>query len=355
MILRHLTFFYPTSLITLLDNSSQIRRERKVRTMNLVTHSLVMGVILPIVAGVVTLGLPLLLRRNSAGTEASSTYTQDPLEWLGGLGLALGYAAGYVGLLGFPKWDDTSSQVWLLWLLPAAVLLGVLDTALKIPRALVWLGRAAMFGVMYYMMFRTQVEEEIWTRNQLLLYVAIMAAIALVVWGLWEGIGENVSEATLGWLAMGLSLLTSFVLVLSGSAKFGQMMGVMISVLGVWWVLSWFAAFQKISARFVRGILPVFVMLYMGYCLNGFFYTDMTKLTAAMLLIAPVLLWLGSKLHTPEKTWQKVLYYTALAAAPVLVALGVLGYKELNKPKEPKGMYGSTVEIKQSPWVKRKS
>ncbi|TNE45500.1 MAG: hypothetical protein EP343_26660 [Deltaproteobacteria bacterium] len=316
--------------------------------MNLVTHSLVMGVILPITAGVIALGIPLALRWKEGGEAAAQESENDKLEWLGGLGLALGYAVGYVGLLGFPKWGDTSSQVWMFWLLPFVLLLGVFDTALKLPRPLVWAGRAALFLVMYYMMFRTQVEEEIWTKSQLFQYVGIMAALALIVWALWENTSDQVSEATLGWVVMVVSLLTSFVIVLSGSAKFGQMMGVMISVLGVWWVLSWFAAFRKIRARFVRGILPVFVMIYMGYCLNGFFYTDMTKLTAAMLLLVPVLLWLGSKLHTPSKSWQKVLYYTALAAAPVLVALGVLGYKELNKPKKPKDMYGSLVKVERA-------
>lgn len=303
--------------------------------MNMVTHSVVFGVVLPIVASVVVLGVPLVMQMRDGATAEGASTERLSWAWVGGLALALAYVVGFVGLLGRPAWPVTQAHHWLVWLLPAALLLALLQTAWRIPTVAHWLGRAVLLGAMYYLMFRTQVKYETWTSNQFYLYVTLMTGVSLALWAFWDSARTQLSEAQLGWHAMVFSLLSSVALVLSNTAKLAQLMGVMVAGLGVWWVFSWFARWRGVRLTWTQGVFPVFVMIHAGLGFNGYFYANMTTLTGAMLLTAPLLLAVVPRFVSLRKTWQAVALHTLLVVVPIGIALGVLLVKEMQKPKDP--------------------
>lgn len=303
--------------------------------MNLVIHSLVFGIIIPLVAGGFVLGISLVLRPKSlehvSGAQAN---TDSRYLWVGGLALAVGYIAGYIGLLGVPKWSDMDAILWLIWLLPLAIALGIWDSIQRPSSYLLWLARAILLGLLFWLMFRRQVTNEVWTVQKLYGMLVLFTSLGLLFWFLWEAGTTNLSESQSAWLCLVFSTLLSVLFVLSGSAKFAQLFGVVVSVVGVWWVLAWWAQGRQRSVSWLRSVLPVLVFFVFGFSLAGRFYADVSDFTGSMILLSPLLLAIFPRLFTPAVAWRRIVYLTVLIVLPPLLALGVLGYKELKKPKD---------------------
>ncbi len=301
----------------------------------MIVDSLLYGIILPILTSVLVFGLFLflLLRQDTVTTTESSSV--HPMAWAGALALGASYAVGNIGLLGWPTFPAIEASQWLFWFLPAALLLALLDSVWRIPRAALWVGRTVMLGGMLWMMFRSQVENEVWTSNKLVFYVAMMTTVGLMLWAVWEQIAKQFSDTHLGWLMMIFSIATSMSLALSNTAKLAQLCGVMVSGLGVWWVLSWLSQVKGTTSSFARGILPVYILLFVGLGFTGYFYADLSNMTAGLLATSVVLLWLVPKWVKPQKNWQQLLLYSIIVLTPVGIALATLAIKEMQKPKNP--------------------
>lgn len=309
--------------------------------MSMITHSILFGVLIPLATGAVILGIPFFLRRDIR----SSVHATDQLvpsastesvrwSWWGGLALAMGYLAGYVGLLGVPKWSDVGATLWLVWLLPGTILFAVSDSLKLVSQVWQWLARAIFLGLFFWLMFRGQVNNGVWTPTKLYLMLGLMTGLGLVFWLSWTSIAAQLSETSTAWAMLVFSIFTSLLLVLSGSAKFGQLFGAAVSVIGVWWIFSLWSQRRSIAVSWTHGILPVFVFLIFGFTLNGYFYADVRAWTGSMLLLAPISLAVIPRIFAPQKPWFRLAFLTLLVSLPLLIAVGILAYQEMTKPKD---------------------
>jgi hypothetical protein len=127
------------------------------------------------------------------------------------------------------------------------------------------------------------------------------------------------------------------VLLLSGSQVIGQFgMALIAAVAAVWGVGFVLKRDVWAKAGFAWG-----VVLY-GLVLAGFFWAELTPLSAGLLLGAPVLAWVGEMPGVRELTrWKRSAVRVAVVLVPVLVAAGkaAVEFKHAQESQSPGSEY----------------
>lgn len=286
------------------------------------------------------------LRRRSDGDDRSGDRRSAGDAAIGGLALAVAFAASLVASTGWPRWppvDATERLIFLVGLAAvAALLLG------RVPRrargAATWVARA-LFGLALTAVLFESLLRNSWTAGQAVAWLGALAlAFLALCWALERGLGGE--GRVVGWLAplTRVALLggAAIVLGLSGSARLALLAGGLAAAVGSIEALAlllgrpaWRPGDAWALAAAVFGLLSI-----------GYFYASLSAgatilLLAALLLLAlPARAWWGwllplvplglalalaiSAFLTPEEDPYD--YYSALPGPPTqAVALPVAG------------------------------
>src|SRR5438445_318567 len=147
---------------------------------------------------------------------------------------------------------------------------------------------------------------------------AIAIGIVLLTWCL-----EVVERRPFGRSSMFSIMIivcagTAISLMLAGSLLLGQLACVLSAILMVLFLAE--LAFPAPSARAVEAI-PL-SLLCSGLCLSGHFYAELPTVSALLLALAPAVA-LFAPVRENGSQWRALAYRTALATAPVIVAVAI--------------------------------
>ena len=207
-------------------------------------------------------------------------------RWGVAVGLALGYFAGHVGILGWPGFPTLESKEWVAWLAPAAALLAIVETSRNPPKWATWAIRAAFVAVGLGLVLRSKVENG-WTALEASAWLGGLEAVVLASWWNLEAQAERLSGP--GWVVpMGLvSVGWAAVQALGGGASTGQLDGVLAATL--------LGALPTVGLRpglaLSKGGPAVALTVLVGLGLTGYFYSEVPAGSATLLTVAPWAPW----------------------------------------------------------------
>jgi hypothetical protein len=253
------------------------------------------GVLLPAVVAAVVL-LPLRLR-SGLGDRAA--------RLLGGLAIALGFLAGYIGL-GFAPLKPEDAWNWLPWLGVGAALAGLADR----PWWLAELVRLAGAALAAWLLVPGWESADLWRLDARVL----LGLMVFLVWTTDRPLPDSTNRLWL--LLLTLAAATgAVVLLFGGSAKLAQVGGVLTATLA--------AATLVMPSGLTPppGIVPVVGVLLPGLMASGLFDTHSAVPRASYFLPALVLLVLDSAALVPKDARVRfVLLILLLLAAAVGLA-----------------------------------
>ncbi len=239
--------------------------------------ALVWGVLIPgLIVGVGTLLIPL-------------PRTEDRHSSWRALLLAAGFGAGFVGLFGAPPMPSSTRTLaatdWMFWV----VTLG--GAALYFSdknRTLALVSRLLLGSAMLAFVLRATIEYQ-WQGGEAVVWTAGLAGLGLAI-----GFSLNrlaacrdgaSSHATLLVLLTGLALCAA----LTGSAKIGQLVGLICAGVGALWVVK----LLRPSLYLSGGELTLIVVAGFGFGLCSYLYSDLPGPDACLIASAGFAPWLA--------------------------------------------------------------
>ncbi|MGM0556959.1 MAG: hypothetical protein ACQEVA_11320, partial [Myxococcota bacterium] len=259
--------------------------------MNLVTAVLIYGVLLPLVAG----GLTLVLGWKPWRRDRESA---RPV-WVAGLALGAAYLTGHVGVAHTPdSLIPTNALHWMIPLSLAAVLVSLVEPPTWQKPAVRWILRAVLLAVGARLVIGFMFDG--WSTMQGVAAIACVTALGLALIFTLERIGERNPGATLPIAMMLTGSITAGLLADGGTAKVAQLIGAMVTVTGVAMVVSWW----KSDFNFARGGATVFGIVLVLLATHGYFGMSNAPalsefpnnphfMALIATLLAPHLLWIG--------------------------------------------------------------
>jgi hypothetical protein len=271
-----------------------------------------LGVLLPAVVAAAVL-LPLRLRPGlSDGAK----------RLLGGLAIALGFLAGYVGL-GFAPLKPEDAWNWLPWLGLAAAVVGLVDRPWLLA-AIVRLGGATLAA---WLLVPVWESNDLWRLDARLL-------LGLMIFLIWTTDRPLSDKANRLWLLL-LTLAAAVgaaVLMLGGSGKLAQLSGVLTATLAAATVV------MPSGPTPPPGVVPVVALLLPGLMASGLFDTHSAVPRASYFLPAFVVLVLDCAALVPASARLRfVLLVPFMLAAAVGLAYWAepIDWREIFVPAEP--------------------
>lgn len=238
-------------------------------------------------------------------------------HWGGALALALGYAAGYATLMGWPPFPANTAVQWLVYL---ALLAGAIGLAEPLWRGKAWLRFGVWLGlggVAAWLQFNS-LAEHTWTTLQAIQWIGGLALATAALCAALDALAERREGASFPLAFWLTAAVTSGVLLLSKSALLGQLAGSLAGIFGAAVVFALWAPRFRLS----RGAMTVFSILYVALLSQGHLYSELSLWGALLLYIAPLAAWLGEmEKVTTMRPSRSVLVRMGLVAIPAAIAL----------------------------------
>jgi hypothetical protein len=224
----------------------------------------------------------------------------------------------YGALFEVPPWPfaarTLSGPDWLLWIALASGPLLLFDARLGrfAPAARVLIGSGVIAMVLQAM------ARHHWETMVTVVWFAGLGLLLFVAWLAAARLGRRRSGATLPLVllvtATGLAVSAG----LTGSAKLGQVTGILCAGLGATGLLAWW----RPGFRLTTGDVTHTIVILFGLGLSAFFFSGLPAVDALLIASAPAAAWLGERpalgLRTPaQRTALRVL----AAAVPVAIAV----------------------------------
>jgi hypothetical protein len=259
---------------------------------------------------VVSLAVLALTRRRRAAAGA-------PSGWGGALAVGGGYLAGHAALVGGPPVPPKERVDW-LWCLTAAAVLVCTVAGLVAPRDwLRWGLRAPLGGAVLVLLLLPFLKT--WGRGETTVWLAGLGAAGLVLWAGLDAVAARGPGIGAPLLLVLLALGSSLVLLLSGSAVYGQLGLALTAALAG----SLVAACWAPSLLPPRGLATVVGVLLSGLWLLGYFYAEVPAVSAALLAAAlpAAALVQVRPVRKRLRPWQAVLLGVLVLLVPVTAAV----------------------------------
>jgi hypothetical protein len=240
--------------------------------------------------------------------------------WTPAVALGVGYVVGHIAIRGRPPYPPSLSMDaghWIAVMAPAAMLLGVIEAAVRLPSWLRWALRAALLMLLLWLMLNGMLSPD--SDNRLSWFVlAAIGLAALRFWGDLEALAARVRGPSLPFGLMLIAAGASGVLVASGSLVQGLQGGTLTAILGVLFL----ASFWHRDRRLLRSGVPVVAVILIGLSMEGFFYSYVPPASIVLLAIAPGGIWLGRNLAARCRSrWVAGVLTTIAVLVPVGLAL----------------------------------
>ena len=229
-----------------------------------------------------------------------------------------GYMAGHVLTAGWSPLAPRSATQWLFWFAVIGTIVATANAFVR-PRAIVRvIGWTIVCAIACRLILQPKFSynwrwAEGWVR-----VIAITLGIVLLTWCL-----EIVDRGPFGRSSMFSIMIivcagTAISLMVAGSLLLGQLACVLSAILMVLFLAE--LAFPALSAQSVEAI-PL-SLLCSGLWLSGHFYAELPTVSALLLALAPAVA-LFAPVRENSSQWRALAYRTALATAPVIVAVAI--------------------------------
>jgi len=234
------------------------------------------------------------------------------------LGLAFGFSAGQVALVGWPGLLPVDATYRLLHLALAGAAVGVGEVLWKGKAPLLWALRGALAALVLGLLLRS-VMEHTWEGNEAVFWLAGLFVAVLVFATVLEQLGRTTRGFELPFLLVLLTSAGSGALVLAHSAFLGQLGGALAAALGAVGVV----ALIRPSIRLSPGGVPVVTAVYSALLLCGYFFATLPASSAVLLWLAPGAAALGGVGPLAKRpSWQVLVLRVVL----LLIVAGVAVY-----------------------------
>jgi hypothetical protein len=237
--------------------------------------------------------------------------------WGGLVGLTLGYLIAHVTVAGWPPLRPVDVTDWLPHAALAAMVVGLV--ALLWPRAvrLHWFLRfVAASGAV--VVVTLPMIRHTWTTAQSVIVLLVLVPALFATWVSLDGLARRVSGAGLGLSLLIVTGAGSVALVVSRTAKLGQLCAALAAMAGAALAVAWWKRRTSLGPA-AAGVGA----LLLGYLwIEGHLYAELPVASALLLAAAPSAAWIGA-LPAVRKLapWQVVCVQAAAALIPTAAAL----------------------------------
>lgn len=230
------------------------------------------------------------------------------------LGVATGYLAGHIGVVGLPPLPPVETTQWLFYLVALSAIFAWAGSFQRTPA---WLRRGLrllLIAGLIWTTLRPIAEYYEWSAAESAAWGLGLGTAIAALWVGLEGLAERVVvlAAPVSLIVVGIG--TSVVLALSASALLGQLAGVLVAAMTPCFILSW----ARFSSSSPRGAISVVVLILAGLWLNGAFYAELKWINALFLAVSPLGLGVGM---IPKARAMKPWMIATLCAFAVLFVL----------------------------------
>lgn len=264
---------------------------------------------------IVTLGLGVALPALVAGGAA---LLLRRFAWSAGIACALGFAAAWFAVCGWPTLPPRDTTQWLPLLAVLAAVVGIVESSTQIEIGPRWLVRAAAIASA----LATQVAplfQTTWTAMTGALWTAGFGILWLAGWLCLEQLTLRTGRSWSAFVLMALGAFASVACGLSSSAAIAQTGGMLTAALGALWIVTLFAR----NFEWKASVLPVATILLPAILVNAGCYAELRPITAALLLAAPAVGWLAAFVlrGSIHRDWIAAAVTILLGAGAVAVAI----------------------------------
>ncbi|HEY3246613.1 MAG TPA: hypothetical protein VGM03_24980 [Phycisphaerae bacterium] len=236
--------------------------------------------------------------------------------WVSALALGVGLLAGHIAIYGIPQYPPREPGPRLFYLIAAASVLGLLETAWRAPLAMRWGMRVALTGTTVWLLLRPVMDLD--STRAMVWPLALTVALL----GAWWSIDALVARAQGPSLPLALLVTLACAaptLLLSGSVRFAQLGGALATALVVFAFAAWLWPEMTLT-----GATAVFVIAYYGLILCGRFYAYLPTSSSLLLAVAPPAAWAGELRWVRRAAWAPPLVRVLAAAIPAAAALVIV-------------------------------
>ncbi len=235
--------------------------------------------------------------------------------WGGAVALGLAFVPAFLAVERWPGVPPHVTWHWIAWLVPVAMIAGVVDALVRWPRPLRLLGAATLAAVCGRALVGDWVDHAWPWRG---MTAAVIAVVAVSV----NAAAERRPGASVPLSLCVAALGASVVLISSGSAKLAQLAGALAACLGVAVVLAWWRPIVSLS----RGGTAVVSVLLPGLVLSGYFssFSEIPPWVYVLAAVAPAFTWPAALIRLEGlRAWQATAIRFAVVSIPVAITVTV--------------------------------
>ena len=235
--------------------------------------------------------------------------------WIAGVGMLLGFAAGFFLIAGFSGFPPIKIADWLPY--AAAFVLLAVWALQRLRFPLRFLFTVGIVGCLLWLYLRPVAANR--ETGELLVTAAILGALWLLLWWVWAWSNESRGPVPESLLVMAVAgTAASMVTVLDGSALLGQLGGVLAASCGGIFLVRMF------RPNLVMGPMPnaVFLSLFGGLLIVAHLYAEVSSLGLSLAFISALaVIPCGFSRFRDLGAVKRGLIAVALAALPAAIAI----------------------------------
>ena len=233
--------------------------------------------------------------------------------------VGLGFAVGSIRLFGLPEWPPAEAHLWLPAVALTSTLWGTLDASRRPPGWARWGARVLIAAATLAVTLRPMSLNS-WGTGEAVAWLAGLGLATLAFWWDLDALADRLPGPAVPAVLAVVAGAGSAALLVSGSvdlAGLGMALAAPVVVL---------ALAGLIAPRFSsgRGCAGAFAPVAAGLWLNGLFYAELPKVSAALLALAPAAAWIG-RVGPARRLGPRGLALVCAAATlvPAAIAVGI--------------------------------
>jgi hypothetical protein len=237
-------------------------------------------------------------------------------SWTDAIAVGIGYAVGHAVTAGWPAFPPIEATQWLPYFGLAVTLLAIIDTLVRPPgsvRTVIWfLCCAGILSVLLTSKFQYG-----WSLFVGVLWIVGLTTAMLVLTSFLDRVARRDASISLPLILTIVAGGTGLALMLSGSMLLGQLALVLAGAFGAIVIVGTLLP----NAVNGRGIAPVSATLLCGLWLSGYFFSELSSVSALLLLVSPVPALMLALVDESGNPRRGLLLRAILVAVPVALAV----------------------------------
>ncbi|WP_428940499.1 hypothetical protein [Fontivita pretiosa] len=239
--------------------------------------------------------------------------------WGAAAALAAGYASSFRSITGdWPPFPPIDATGWTLYLAAGVALLSILlESILRLPIVVRWIGLCLLFIAMFAILFANKLRFGVWTGWEAVGWIATAGILTTMWWISFEHVANVGERIAVACAAPILAAAVALMLMMSGSIILGRLG---LAVTGAAIPLAIMALWRKDRFGPQRGGNTVLSALLGCLLWSGYHLAELGPWPLGLLGAAPLLLWVG---RAPGLRRLPVAARTVAMLAAVMVPLAL--------------------------------